>query len=257
MAKKNGPKGNAFDRLRLAQQAGMPKSNWVQAIPGDQRPPEAWHIAVRGNIDIRQHHPDWYLRIGCIDEAEHADGMKSLAMVALPQAPGGIMQFDVGAFAINVIPDRWMIQTVTESNKERLIEIVSAVFDRLRDITITAYGVNKTLILEVRNGSASHFLAEQLSFSQLGLETKQSEASIQFVKHLENHDTQIWFHALPENSRWIVVEHNQHHPVTKTPPTFDLRAAMKIDAMADWSAAAAYEATLANSIASGETNASK
>ncbi len=246
-------KRKPFDRrLTQAADSGSARSNWLS--PTAKKPLEAWHIAVRGTIDLRVHHPEWYRRIGCISDSELDEGMKSLLMVGDQHKQAGVMQFDVGRFAINVIPDRWMVQTVTEANCDRLIEVAVEVFKHLQGISLTAYGINKTLILELKTKSAKQFLADQLLGSKLALQPGNADAFLAYAARHDDADTQIWFNQSTASEKWLVVDHNRHHPIDPPSRDVDLGSKLQQHAKADWITATNYRAKLALAIGEGEEN---
>jgi len=165
MAKK---KRTAFDRLKAATSGVLPRPNFPISGPSTIKPPEAWHIAVRGNLDLRQHHPAWYKLIGCISDSELSEGLTSLQSIAFPVLHGGVMQFDVGDFAINVIPDRWMIQTITEANCDKIIKVASIVFEKLSEISLTAYGIHKNYDLGVREANGKAVFGRPVNWIEFG-----------------------------------------------------------------------------------------
>jgi hypothetical protein len=147
-----------------------------------------------------------------------------------------------------------MIQTVTESNCDRIIEVAAIVFRRLNEISLTAYGINKSMVLELEKRTAKQFLANQLIGANLALRKCDGEARMFFVEHREDGDTQIWLHPSPAGERWLNVEHNEHHPITTAGASeyFDLGAMLNRDAKADWKTASRYGDDLAKAIAEGD-----
>ena len=108
-----------LERIRSAvEQAGalvLPKPEIVIPVPAT----DLWQIVVIGAIDTRQHSPQWYRIIEAITDNELKSAMTTLAGVIFPVLPTSMTlgvppppafgQFDVGPFAISVVPDKWTV----------------------------------------------------------------------------------------------------------------------------------------------------
>jgi hypothetical protein len=232
--------------------------NAQTTVPPMGQPIDSWHIAVAGNIDVRQHHPFWYHAINCISDGELPIGLNSLFVLPAPifSRSGvvlgiGAAQFSVGQFIIDVIPERWMIQTWVEANCDRMIEVASVVFGKLNELPVTGYGINRSMFLDLGTTPAKQFLADQLAGAKLALPKGKSEAYIRYVEYLGNKETQIAFSATPSRENLLNVDYNRHHPTTGFGGYFDLGSLLRENAKADWTSASAYGEELARLIAPG------
>jgi len=241
----------ASDRLKAATES-------VVALPavGPIEPVDIWQIVVVGNIDFRQHHPYWYKYIGCLTDAELVVANKSLT--ALPNIlgqnpPGGLVQFDAGAYSLTVVSDKWMIQTTIESNVGRIVDVVSVVFDkRLDDTGVNAYGINKIWCAKLAGITAKQLLANKLSATDLALPKGNAEANLVYNRHFEDSSTAIHLSPSVFGDGYLLVMYNRHHPIEKQPEgfhRFDLGKLVKENADSDWKSAADYAAELNDCIA--------
>src|SRR5580692_2634049 len=131
MAKTSSEKRDIRDRVASAiASIELPKAHSV--IPAEHEP-DLWQIVVIGTIDPRQHQPGWYRLIGCLSDEEQKVANRSLLVVGFPTQLGlasqaGTCQFDAGPFSVTVTPDRWVIQTLKENEREKITEVAIRVF---------------------------------------------------------------------------------------------------------------------------------
>src|SRR6185437_16002494 len=121
-------KARANERLKAATDAvDFPRPDSL--FPIQELSPDVWQVVVTGTIDPRQHVPEWYHLIGCLSDEELVLAKKSAVIVSIPPQmvpmQANTCQFDAGPFEIIAVQDKWTIQTVTENNRSRMLDIAS------------------------------------------------------------------------------------------------------------------------------------
>jgi hypothetical protein len=246
MAKQNPGKISGIDRLKAAASTvNFPQARAVIPPP----PVDLWQIVVVGMIDVRQHHPLWYELIGCISPAEKIAGLKSQVAIVLPSAPGmpmqgTLMQFDVGGFAIICTPDKWTIQTSDDANRSRILTIATTIFRKLNEISIVAYGINRTMSVDTGKTSGKQFLSDKVAGIGLGLERGNSECQIVYTTHLGDSDTTVQIAPSSVGERGLHVFYNRNHPIGPQVGYYDLGDMLILNGENDWKMAEKYRKDL-------------
>ncbi len=138
---------------------------------------DAFSIVIVGAMNPRIHHPQWYRTIGAIDEAELQSTLSGAsvlitAMVSQFQFPAA-----EAAIAINCIPDRWTIQTNTDSTWERIANVAARVFEKLSETPCTIYGFNTQKHVKTEAPNVKDTMATAIAEMQLGFPIGRSLAS--------------------------------------------------------------------------------
>lgn len=260
MSKARLPYKSAHDRLKeAASSVSLPGAAIVIPPAPVAEPTSVWQIVVAGTIDPRQHAVEWYQTIGCLSSAEEfARAKQSLVAVIVPEnAAAGpqptVVQFDTGVFAIVANFDRWIIQTSSEDNCKRMLDVASQVFKKLYELPIRAYGINKTFALRLHKLSATQFLADQLASTDLGLPSGKASAQLTHTRRGDESDTMIQLSQSPLGEKWLSVLYNEHHPIRPLQGGyFDLGPLLVAHAEADWKSADNYRTELSECIARAE-----
>ncbi|HEX4125660.1 MAG TPA: hypothetical protein VHY37_13105 [Tepidisphaeraceae bacterium] len=248
MERQNLAKSGAERIKEAAESVVLPEvSAGISATPMAV-PVDARQVVVVGNIDPRQHHPYWYRQIDVITDDELALGLKTLVAVVPPPTPGAsqasFVQFDVGAFTIIVVPDKWTIQTIVEANRSRMLDVVSLVFDKkLYELPISAFGINRNWTVKLESITASQFLGDKLLETDLALPRGNAGGQLSFTNHSAEFDTNYTLLPSPENEKWLHIAYNRHHPIQKgtgKPHYFKLGDLIKDKAELDWQSAVQY-----------------
>lgn len=254
-----------YDRIADAMSnVGLPSLQQMIPPAAPPEPVDIWQIVVVGTIDARQHHPQWYRMIGCIDDGELKAALSTLAMGVIPTSPGMPVQVSVCQFAVRSIilivqPDRWVIQTFDKDQCNRIIEVASLVFRTLNEIGIVAYGINKLWGLKLGRLSARRFLTDKLAAADLALPTGDTEATITYAQHSPDFsDTVIQLSPLAGNEQWLTIAYNRNHSVAEKNKKagvtgyFDLGKMILDDAQSDWQVASDYGSALAQCVKRSE-----
>ena len=252
---KNRPKSSPLmDRLRAAaekvQFAAPPK---IEITARDQD--EHWQIVVTGTIDTRQHSPNWYRLIECISEAELEEAKKTLTVVQVPiPAPAtgvgrqpNVCQFDTGQFAIIVVPDRWIIQTIHEHQRARIAEVASIVFRRLNEIYVSAFGVNRLRAVRTHPLLSKQFLADRLARTGLAFPAGKGSGQVTYTLNGDV-DTNITVFPSPVEEHRLTVTYNRHHQIIPQEGYYDVGEMITKSAEPDWASAADYASQLTEEI---------
>lgn len=253
---------SAAERLKEAAEAVLvPKLPIGLSVPVLPPPPDSWQIVVVGNIDPRQHHPTWYRQIGGISDGEFALAMKTLTGFIPPPMPGtsptSFVQFDTGDFALAVVGDRWTIQTTAEAGRRRMLDVVSLVFDeKLFELSITAFGINRNWTVKLESMTASQFLGHRLQETNLAFPKGNGTGGpIFFSNPSGEFDTTYTISPMLNNEKWLQVAYNRHHPIPKSagkPFYFALGEMVKGNAESDWQSAVQYGLELEGCVARAE-----
>ena len=225
---------------------------------------DLWQIVVTGTIDPRQFGPLWFQLIGCINEQEFLAAQRSLVVVGIPPQgqsplpmgaipPINLCQFDVGPFAVIVTADRWTIQTASEDQRGRILDVTVVVFRKLNEIYVNAFGVNRLFGVSTSTSTAKEFLASKVAAADFGLPEGNAESQISYTQHRPDFDTMIQLTASPLDPRRVNILYNRHHPI-KTPAQgyFDVGEMLIDVAESDWNSALEYRTRLGESIARAE-----
>ena len=250
---KKPDKASALELLRAATAPVELPSSASVVPPSPPQDQDLWQIVVVGTIDPRQHHPSWYRLIDCISESELDTAKQTATIVIMPPQTGprfDVVQFDVGPFAVIAMQDRWTIQTVTKGNRERIVRVASAVFTKLNEIYVSAFGINRKFALPLRSATARQFIATRLTATDLALPSGDAEGELNYKVHGEGTDTTIRILPSPSSERWLEVFFNRHHPILlgKVLGYFDVGKAITDNAERDWAQASQYSESLENSI---------
>jgi len=260
---KNPTKKSSFERLKeAASSVGLPSSELVIPPAPKKSPIDNWQIVVAGHIDPRQIFPTWLQLIGCIDENECSIGKASLQMAAFPKpslgfsgpALAGFVQFDVGPFAVTVVPDKWIIQTVTEKYCSRLVDVTAAVFTKLNEIYVSAFGINKNWTVVLKSIAAGKFLADKLAASGLPWPVGNAEGQVIYKATTGDLETNISIGPSELDKDWLNISYNRHHAIVGHAGYYDVGKMIREQAENDWSSAVQYGAELTASIPRVESN---
>jgi hypothetical protein len=260
MERKNTPHPVPSDLIKQAAAGALPSLASNAPTPTAAHPIEVWQIVVVGNIDLRQHHPYWYRQIEAITESEMAAAIKSLQALIVPTPPGAppqatFLQFDIGEFIVNVIADRWIIQTDKEAVCPRMVAVASLVFKKLWEISITAFGVNRTWTLKLSTVTAAQFLGDRLRQTDLALPAGKSSGQFFFADIAADFTTNYTLLPSPVNDKSLLVTYNRHHAIVKAagkPNYFDLGDLINGCAESDWKSAIQYRAELERCVVKAE-----
>jgi hypothetical protein len=171
------PKESARNiRLRDAIRGVADRLPEVVSVPTPASP-NSWHIVAIGNIDPRQHHPQWYEQIGCMSQDEVKEAIPTLDVGQI------YWSFRCAAFSVMAQGGRWEINTTIKDNRQRIIEVASKVFERLFDAYVGAVGANAMLHLETKAAEVRPLLVQKAIGMDLGLEPS-NEAQMQ-----------VWYYA--------------------------------------------------------------
>lgn len=85
------------------------------------------------------HHPQWYRAVDLISESELSQVISVAgAVVIVPQ----LSHFKLGAIEVQCLQNRWIVKTTERGEIDRIFEVAAAVFRRLGDTPVRAFGVN-------------------------------------------------------------------------------------------------------------------
>ncbi len=245
---KKTPKLTAFEKLKEAAAATIvPTIQPPLAMTVQQSSPNLWQIVLAGTIDPRQHHPLWYQLIGAITPEEAKDAQTKSPSMSGPN----LSLFDVGAFAVISTPDQWAIQTVTEANRSRMIDVAARVLIKLNEITVRAFGINRQAAIPVQNLTAQGLLTSAVSLTHWPLPSGQPVgAAIVYSTHSDLYDTHI--QISPADNSLLAMTFNRSYPIRPpSPPTnlvqyVDVAKLIRENAEPAWNDAAKYVVQLSN-----------
>lgn len=251
---KNRPKSTPLmDRLRAAAEKVQFAPAKIEITARDAA--EHWQIVVTGTIDTRQHSPQWYRLIECISESELEEAKKTLTVVQVPLPPTGtgvaqqpnVCQFDIGQFAIIVVPDRWIIQTIHEGQRGRIAEVASTVFRKLNEIYVSAFGVNRLKALRTHPLPSKQFLMDRLVRTGLAFPAGKGGGQVTYTLNGEV-DTNITVAPSPIEEHRLTVMYNRHHQIVIQEGYYDVGEMITKSAEPDWVSASDYASRLTEEI---------
>jgi hypothetical protein len=194
-----------------------------------------WQIVVAGNMDPRQHVPQWYQLIGCINSDETKAGVATFGLGVQSE-----FLFDVGAFAISVDAHKWTISSIHPENRARMVQIASVVFDRLKELAIPAYGINRWIILKPGMSRPDRIVANMIAEAAMGFSRGEATCQIDFRKTEDKFETYVKVAPSVIALDELVVIYNRHHPIPPQSGYYDVGPMIQRDAEPAWQAADEY-----------------
>lgn len=180
--------------------------------------PDLVSIVVLGHMTPRIHHPYWYKHTEILVEDEFEQAMRNPVVCMEPMA-----DLRSNSFQISCHPDRWEIRTPLADSSQRILDIAIAVFDKLSETPVSAYGFNHLYHVECAATNVARFLAEILEDSALGFESdKQASAEVKYLEHTSSCSFRSEVTASHRGPHFIRLAHNTHYAAPTSGP-FDMK----------------------------------
>jgi len=94
-------------------------------------------IVVAGPMNPAIHHPSWYSIPDAISEEERQEALGGTVFLS-----SRISRFEFGCFRLQCHSNNWQLRTTDPGQSERVTDLACGTFERLRETTITAFGIN-------------------------------------------------------------------------------------------------------------------
>lgn len=126
---------------------------------------EGFSLVIVGSQNPAIHHPLWYRNAGLIthDEMQHA--LADEAFSCLPV----VAQFRTGTMALTCDSEKWIGVVQQAVHVDRLVQLAGAVFDKLGETPVGAFGFNCDRHVVSRCASVEEYFASRLADARLGL----------------------------------------------------------------------------------------
>ena len=205
--------------------------------PAPPVPRNTWSIAVSGAMDPRQHHPFWYKTIGALSENE----AKKVHVAASPFH----VQFEAPEYMIAVTRDRWDIATYSEKHLRRIEQVTEKVFQKLSEVPVLAFGVNRTIHADTKAKSVAKVLGQFLVDADMGFpDADRRDCSISYVATSEDMTTNITIGQSVVAENKVGIDYNRHHAFKGTGEYIDLGPEIRKHTGPDWESGSAFTSKL-------------
>jgi hypothetical protein len=179
-------------------------------------------IVVIGAMNPPIHHPLWYRHINAISEEEEKAAAEWHALVVISQ----FAQLRIHDINIVCQSDRWEINTRTESQRQRMLDIACAVFTRLDETPVSRFGLNTKVDRTTAVADVNGKLAGMLAGLGFGFDAARAKkCMIRYSVAEGDHSANIDITSSLSHQGAIAVAYNtEYEPKVSVGINFDLSA---------------------------------